>query len=208
VIERRNLAHVEDIDRASTKTKQELQDAWKGVRKAKQEAIKEWARKTSKAIRVTIMAKNPKLAWRQVRVLEAGLTGHHKKPRTKRCIDEIGTKAANDSEDADNASNHSQKVCNRDDAPVDFSVLHSIEQRDAITELERKPEMEELIRAVKVMRGKVAPGKSGAVGRCLKHCLAEALQSTLEALTKFWGAEQDNPQSSASCAKEKGSKAI
>ena len=77
---------------------------------------------------------------------------------------------------------------------MDFSVLESIEQRDVIAGLERKPEMTELIRAVRVMRGEAAPGESGEVGRCVKHCSAEALESILEVLHKFWGAEQDNPQ--------------
>jgi hypothetical protein len=54
--------------------------------------------------------------------------------------------------------------------------------------------MDELIRAVKVMRGEAAPGESGVVGRCLKHCLADALESTLEVLAKFWNGEQDNVQ--------------
>ena len=74
-----SVLDTKDTDRMSTKTKQELQDAWIRVRKAKQEAIEIWARKTSEAIRVTIMAKNPKLTWRQVGVLEAGLPGYHKK---------------------------------------------------------------------------------------------------------------------------------
>jgi hypothetical protein len=51
----------------ATETKQELRDAWKGVRNAKQKAIETWVSKTSEAIGVTIMAKNPKLAWKQVR---------------------------------------------------------------------------------------------------------------------------------------------
>ena len=73
-IERRNLAHTSDIDRASTESKQELREAWKGVREAKKKAIEKWVKKTSEDIRLTIMAKNPKLTWKQVRVLEAGLT--------------------------------------------------------------------------------------------------------------------------------------
>jgi hypothetical protein len=86
------------------------------------------------------MAKNPKHTSKQVRVLEAGLTGHHKKPRTKRCMDGSGTEATNDKEDVENASNHFWKACNRDDAPVDFSVLDSVEQREMLPELERPPE--------------------------------------------------------------------
>ena len=171
-----------------------MRNAWKGVRKAKQEAIENWVRKTSEAIRTTIMAKNPKLTWKQVRVMEAGLTGHHKKPRTKRYMDENGIEAANDCKDADNAGNYFRKVYNRDDAPVDFSILESVEQREILPELERPPEMNELIRAVKVMRGEAAPGESGVVGRCLKHCSAETLEAILEVLTKFWKGEQDNDQ--------------
>jgi hypothetical protein len=194
-IERRNLACTNDTDWMSTESKQELREAWKGARDAKKEAIGKWVRKMSQAMRMTIMAKNPKFTWKQVRVLEAGLTGHHKKPRTKRHVDKSGAEATNDKEDVENASNHFRKACNRDDAPVDFSVLDSVEQREMLLpELERPPGMDELIRAVKAMRGEAAPGESGGAGRCLKHCLADALESTLEALTKFWNGEQDNVQ--------------
>jgi exonuclease III len=194
VIERRNLAHAADCDRTTTESKQELREAWKGVRKAKKEAIEEWVRKTSEDIRSTIMSKNPKLTWKQIRVLEAGLTGHHKKPSTKRFLNASGEEATNNSEEVENASEHFRKVYNRNDAPVDFTVLESVEQRTMLPELDRPPEMEELIRAVKVMRGEAAPGESGVVGRCLKHCSAEGLESILEVLTKFWNAEQDNAQ--------------
>jgi hypothetical protein len=44
------------------------------------------------------------------------------------------------------------------------------------------------------MRGEAAPGELGVVGRCLKHCSAETLESMLETLTKFWNGEQDNAQ--------------
>jgi hypothetical protein len=96
-----------------------------------------------------------------------------------------GAEATNDMEDAENASKHFQKVCNRDDAPVDFSVLEDINQREMPPELEREPEMLELVKAIKAMRGEAAPGESRVVGNCLKHCLAEALESVLEALTCF-----------------------
>ena len=63
-----------------------------------------------------IMAKNPKLTWRQVRVPEAGLTGRHRKPRTKRRVDESGTKATNWG--ADSASKNFLKGHNLDEAPA------------------------------------------------------------------------------------------
>ena len=111
-IERRNLAaRTWDTNQASTEAKQELRHAWKVVRKAEQEAIEMWVSKKSEAIPVTIMAKNPKFMWGQVRVLKAGLTGCHRKPRTERHVDESGTEATNDSEDADNAAgNRFRKV--------------------------------------------------------------------------------------------------
>ena len=54
--------------------------------------------------------------------------------------------------------------------------------------------MAELIIAVKVTRGEAAPDESGVVGRCLKHCSAEKLESILGVFTTFWEAEQDKPQ--------------
>jgi exonuclease III len=193
-IEARNLAHADDVAQSSCETKRVLREAWKGVRTAKKEAIAKWVRETSKDIQSTIMARNPKRTWKQVRVLEAGLTGHHKQARTKRYVNTSGVEAMNDREDVENASEHFQKVYNRDDAPVDFSVLEDIKQREMLPELEREPEMLELVSAIKAMRGEAAPGESGVVGNCLKHCSAEALESILGVLTRFWNGEQDNHQ--------------
>jgi hypothetical protein len=53
---------------------------------------------------------NPKLAWKRVRELEAGLTGHHKCPKTTRFKNTEGNEASNDCEEADNASEHFKKV--------------------------------------------------------------------------------------------------
>jgi hypothetical protein len=188
-----NLADANNVDQSSSKTKKALREAWKGARTTKKEAITKWVKETSKDIETTIMAQNPKRTWKQVRVLEAGLTGHHKQARTKRHVNAGGAEATNDMEDAENASEHFEKVCNQeDDAPVDFSVLEDINQLEMLPELEREPKMLELVKAIKAMRGEAAPGQSGVVGNCLKHCSAEALESVLEALTCFWNGEQDN----------------
>ena len=139
------------------------------------------------------MARNPRGTWKQVRVLEAELTGHHKQARTKRYVNEGGVEAANGMEDAENASKHFRKVYYRDDAPVDLSVLEEdSKQQEMLPELERELEMLELVRAIKAMRGEAAPGESGVVGNCLKHCSVETLESVLKVLTCFWKGEQDN----------------
>jgi hypothetical protein len=136
-----------------------------------------------------------------------------KKPPTKPHMDENGTEAANNGKDADKASNHFQKVCNLDDTAVNFSALDSIEQRDAVTELERKPEMEELISLVKAMRGKarhrasqewLEGASSTARWKHWNQCL-RCLPSFGEGNKTIHSGKSP---CSASHTKEKGSKAI
>jgi hypothetical protein len=51
---------------------------------------------------------------------------------------------------------HFQKACNRSDAPVDFSGLEEIEQRQTLDKLDEEPIMLNIIKAIKVMRSYAA----------------------------------------------------
>jgi exonuclease III len=193
-IEKRNLAMARNMNKQTERTKEELREAWRETRKRKKEAIRHWTKETAKDISRKVMSMNPKLAWKRVRELEAGLTGHHKCPKTTRFKNTEGNEASNDCEEADNASEHFKKVYNRSDAPVDFSVLQDIEQRQTLIELDDEPTVLEIVQAIKVMRSDAAPGKSGVIGKCLKHCSGEAITAIHEVITAYWRDEQVNPQ--------------
>jgi hypothetical protein len=138
---------------------------------------------------------NPKLAWKKARWLEAGLKGHCECPKTTLIKDAKGSKASNNCEAADNASKHFQKGHNRSNAPVDFSVLKEIEQRQTLDKLDKEPTMLEIIKAiVKVVRSDGAPGESGMIRKCLKHCSGETIKATQEVIKACWNDEQENPQ--------------
>jgi hypothetical protein len=122
------------------------------------------------------------------------VTGHHKCPKTTRFKDTEGGEASNDCEEADNASKHFRKVYNRSDAPVDFSALEEIEQREILDKLDEEPTMLEIVKAIKVMRSDVAPGESGVIGKCLKHCSGETIEAIHEVIKAYWNYEQENPQ--------------
>jgi hypothetical protein len=172
----------------------ELREAWRETRKAKKEAIRHWTKETAKEISRTVMSMNPKLAWKRVRELEAGLTGHHKCPKATRFKDAEGNEASNDCEEADNASRHFKKVYNRSDAPVDFSVLEDIEQRQTLDKLDEEPTVLEIVQAIKVMRSDAAPGESGVIGKCLKHCSGDAIEAVHKVIVAYWNDETENPQ--------------
>jgi hypothetical protein len=66
---------------------------------------------------------NPKRAWDVIREIQEGLQGHHRSPQIMKMELPDGSLATNDEQNANVFEPHLTKVFNRDDAPIDFTVL-------------------------------------------------------------------------------------
>jgi hypothetical protein len=89
------------------------------------------------------------------------------------------------------AKEHFTKVYNRDDAPVDFSVLEDIDQWRTIWRLADPPTMKEMITGIQSMANNKAPGASGIPAEALKALPPDALEVLHSLIAQFWRGTRD-----------------
>eukprot|EP00978_Attheya_sp_CCMP212_P040841 scaffold226946_cov37-Attheya_sp.AAC.1 len=78
-----------------------------------------------------------------------------------------GSLAINDEQNADVFEPHSTKVFNRDDPPVDFTVLDRIEQRSMKMHLDHPPTGKEIEKHIQKAARDKAGGESTITGRAI-----------------------------------------
>lgn len=110
-------------------TKTQLTHTCHELRNAINTAKQQWLSKLTVSFQPESFSQNPRESWKALRHLQNGRSAHHKLAASAmhmRIAD--GTRAMSDDENADVFAPHFSKVFNRDDAPVDWSVLDEISQ--------------------------------------------------------------------------------
>jgi hypothetical protein len=102
-----------------------------------------------------------------------------------------GELATNDEQNADVFEPHSTKVFNRDDAPVDRSILQRIEKRRVKTFLDHPPTSEEVEKHIRKAGKDKAGGESSITGRAIKALGLISRETILEIFTNFWYGKED-----------------
>jgi hypothetical protein len=82
-------------------------------------------------------------------------------------------------------------VFNRDDAPVDFSVLDDVTQWRTIWRLADPPTMKEMAESIQSMANNKAPGASGIPAEALKALPPDALEVLHSLIVQFWRGSRD-----------------
>ena len=115
------------------------------------------------------MCEDPKKAWDKFRRHLKGSFAHHR-PDTELCLEDPTTgRTATDPDDTLRiVGDYSHKLFNRDDAPVDWTVLDDIQQRSILYEIADPPTLAELDEALRSLRNNKAPGKSGIPAEAIK----------------------------------------
>eukprot|EP00978_Attheya_sp_CCMP212_P006821 scaffold15889_cov71-Attheya_sp.AAC.2 len=98
------------------------------LNKLKRTAIGTWMRKIANKCSMEKVKVNPKRAWEVIREIQEGLQGHHREPQMMKMALPNGELATNNEQNVDVFELHSTKVFNRDDAPVDRSILQRIKK--------------------------------------------------------------------------------
>jgi hypothetical protein len=78
------------------------------------------------------------------------------------------------------------KLYNRDDAPVDWTILDDIPTFSAISGLDHPPTIEEVKAAIQHLKNNKAPGTSGIPHEALKALSEVSLAHITALLTNFW----------------------
>lgn len=106
---------------------------------------------------------------------------------------EDGTCAMSDEDNAEVFGPHFTKVFNRNDAPVDWTILDEISQRPELTHLGEPPTPAELDRALTKLSNNKAPGASLVPPEAVKASTPEIKAALLQCFHEFW-AERANPE--------------
>jgi hypothetical protein len=129
----------------------------------------------------------PKEAWEAVRLLEKGSTAHHQPPQELHFQDpNTGNIATMPEANLEILRAHCHKVYNRDDAPVDFSVLNDIFQRPTLNPLGMPPSTTEIQHHITKLANNKSPGESGIPAEALKALPPDGIEYVRTLLQDFW----------------------
>ena len=124
------------FDNPTEENKQALNEARKASKIAKKEAIAKHLDQAGSAINAK---SDPKEAWKITRNFEAGLCSHWRTPQQQYIVNKNGILPTDKAESAQNHAEHRREIHNREDAPVDWSVLEEIKQRPIDTTIGNPP---------------------------------------------------------------------
>jgi hypothetical protein len=86
---------------------------------------------------------------------------------------------------------HCHKVYNRDDTPVDFSVLDDIPQRATLNALGTCPSVAEIQEHITKLTNNKSPGESGVPAEALKALPPDGIQYVHTLLQDYWDGHSD-----------------
>ena len=184
-----------------------LRHARANLRATKRIAIRKWAEKKAQGCDPAELKNNPKRVWQTVKELQAGLTGHHMPLQDMRMKMGDGSLASNDDENADIFAPHFQRLFNRDDAPVDYTVTNLLEKMETITETGEPPTIDEVRAAIAKMVNGKAPGEDGVTVAAIKALPDDAIELIVKYFDDFWtkGTDYDEWHSAIlKCLPKKG----
>ena len=98
------------------------------------------------------MPSSPKKAWEGIKVLQKGLSAHHKSPQTMRFKQDNGQFSKNDREHIEQLEPHFHRVFNRNPR-IEREVFDKVKQYDIMHELDSPINFAEFAIAVKAYAG-------------------------------------------------------
>jgi hypothetical protein len=161
------------------------------LNKLKRQAIGRYMKKIASKWDESHIESNPKRVWEVIREIQEGLQGHHRSPQIIRMELPDSLRAINDEQNADVFEPHSTKVFNRDDAPVNFTVLDRIEQRSMKMHLDHPPTGKEIGKHIQKAARDKAGGESTITTRAIKALGLVSKHVIEEIFMAFWHGDSD-----------------
>jgi hypothetical protein len=139
-----------------------------------------------KAISRQAMQAHPKDTWKNIRELSGGTSAHHKRPDQMHLRLPDGNISVTADATIKVVQPYCQKLYNRDDAPVDPTVLDEIAQRPVMAELADPPSYEEFEIAISKLANNRAPGESGVTAEAIKALPSSSLEALHSIYHLYW----------------------
>jgi hypothetical protein len=136
---------------------------------------------------------DPWSAWKSIKEINAGCSGHHKKAVVMKMRKEDGTFAKTEAENAKVLFDHFYKVVNHKElSAFDPTILQEINPRPTNNTLDEPPTSTEIKAALK-MQYKNSPGKNGIPTEAFKNLKRGPLLAFNKLIALFWQNDQFNP---------------
>jgi hypothetical protein len=133
------------------------------------------------------MSGHPRDTWAAVRLLQAGSKSHHVRPEGFALHNPAtGKNATTPAENLAILKPYCTKLYNRDDAPVDWSILDEIPQRPCLDILGLPPTLDDMMSVIPEMANNKAPGASGLPAEAIKALPECALKMLHCMISNFW----------------------
>ena len=165
-----------------------LKQAQQKVHDAVALAKAKWS--TVQAEKIHNMNRNPKDAWQAIKVIKAGLTGHHVHPTIMRMKMPTGKLATTDKENASIFGPHLDKVYNAK-RPVDWEYARAMKKRKKVWKLDAQITWDEFKQAINDLSYDKAAGLNKVSPNALKALVNENLTYLFEFCRSFYADKKD-----------------
>lgn len=170
----------------------DLKEKRKYLKNIIKSAKMQWVESIVNQLAIDNYNSSPKASWEEIKRLQKGFKGHHKKKVITNFVRPDGTSASNNKENADILTKHFEKVYNGNKSEINIEqILSEIKQRETFFNLDEPPTIDELEIAIKLTVADKAPGPSGISPRAFKNLSQQGKLSLLQIITKIYKGEQD-----------------
>jgi hypothetical protein len=188
----RNTATLTYFKHRSPANKIQLAAERKKVKKTIIDARNKWL--GIKITEIENLDQDPRSAWKAIREINDGFSGHHKKATIIKMRKPDGTLAKNEQENAQVFLSHFEKVANlREESSFDPTIFQEIDQLPTVNELDLPPTRKELSIALRKMQYEKSPGRNGIPTEAFKTLQDTNIDLFHELITAFWNNPDFNP---------------
>jgi hypothetical protein len=188
----RDQAHIAHNERPTEESRKTLRISRRALTSVKATAKVKWLE--SKLAEVESINDDPRSAWKSIKEINAGFSGHHEKAVAMKMRKKDGTLARTEAENAKVLFDHFHQVVNRKElSAFDPTVLQEIDPRPINTALDNPPTSSEIKAALRKMQYEKSPGKNGIPTEAFKNLQGRPLAVFMKLIALFWQNSQFNP---------------
>jgi hypothetical protein len=191
-IQHRNTATKEYLQNKTCEDKAKLVESRKIVKNTIIDARNKWLEVKIKEYED--IDTDPRSAWKAIKEINAGFSGHHQKATIVKMRKHDGTTAQNEDENAQVFLKHFEKLANRnEESSYDPTAINKIDSIPTNEELDLPPKKKELLIALRKMQYEKSPGKNGIPTEAFKSLQDSNLDLFHKLITAFWHNIDLNP---------------
>jgi Reverse transcriptase (RNA-dependent DNA polymerase)/Endonuclease-reverse transcriptase len=186
LIEKRNTAIKHHEKNPSEETKSKIQQARRELKNGKEHAKTTWLQE--KIEEIENMNENPRNAWKSIKEITNGFTGHQTQAVTIKMKKSNGKYATSDTENAEVFQQHFEKLYNME-RTYDQSIIEEIPPNPTKETLDNQPTFKEIKKALTKMQYEKSLGPNGIPTEAFKNLQGKPLHKFVKIIQNYWNDE-------------------